>query len=91
MLERVKVVGVWDDHDYGKNDAGGEFVGKWQQRELYLDFIGEDKFSERYRRQGGIYTNYTIQSDDMTVNLILLDVRFDYNKATGDRLGEEQW
>lgn len=24
----VSVVGVWDDHDYGHNNAGGEFIQK---------------------------------------------------------------
>jgi alkaline phosphatase D len=28
LMQRTKIVGVWDDHDYGKNDAGITFIGK---------------------------------------------------------------
>lgn len=35
------MIGVWDDHDYGKNDAGGEFKGKDVSRDVFLDFIDE--------------------------------------------------
>ena len=28
MSDRMRVIGVWDDHDYGKNDAGRIFEGK---------------------------------------------------------------
>lgn len=37
----TRVVGIWDDHDYGKNDAGQEFIAKQRNRKLYLDFIDE--------------------------------------------------
>ena len=44
----VTIDGVWDDHDYGKNDAGSEFIGKNQQRQLYLNFLDEPRDSDRY-------------------------------------------
>ena len=28
LLESAKVIGVWDDHDYGVNDAGVTFAHK---------------------------------------------------------------
>lgn len=48
LLKRSKIIGVWDDHDYGKNDAGSEFIGKNQQRQLYLNFLDEPRDSDRY-------------------------------------------
>ena len=52
MIDRgTKVIGVWDDHDYGKNDAGSAFIGKVRQRKMYLDFVGEPSDSERYREE----------------------------------------
>jgi len=41
------VIGVWDDHDYGVNDGGNQFVHKHANREIFLDFIGEPEDSPR--------------------------------------------
>ena len=35
---RVPVLATWDDHDYGQNDAGGDFPYKEQAKALFLDF-----------------------------------------------------
>jgi alkaline phosphatase D len=43
----LQVVGTWDDHDYGLNDAGKEFEGKADSMQLMLDFVGEPKDSPR--------------------------------------------
>ena len=47
MTKNTKVVGVWDDHDYGKNDAGLEWEAKDTIRDIFLDFVGESDNSER--------------------------------------------
>ena len=41
------IVGVWDDHDYGQNNAGLELKDKDRNREMYLDFVNEPTTSER--------------------------------------------
>jgi alkaline phosphatase D len=38
---------MWDDHDYGQNDAGKEMPLKKQNREIWLDWIGEPRNTER--------------------------------------------
>lgn len=43
----VQVVGTWDDHDYGLNDAGKEFGGKKTNQRLLLDFLDEPQDSPR--------------------------------------------
>ena len=56
MTKGTKVVGVWDDHDYGINDGGEEFPLKHETREMFLDFIGEPADSERrLDKEEGIY------------------------------------
>lgn len=37
----TKVIGVWDDHDYGINDGGKDFFLKNITRDIFLDFIKE--------------------------------------------------
>jgi alkaline phosphatase D len=47
MIEQIKVIGVWDDNDYGKNNGGSTFTAKDQNRKLYLDFVDEPNDSQR--------------------------------------------
>ena len=44
----MQVIGTWDDHDYGLNDAGKEFSGKVFTQRLLLDFLDEAEDSKRY-------------------------------------------
>ena len=32
------VVAIWDDHDFGENDAGGDYPMKDESRREFLDF-----------------------------------------------------
>ena len=48
LASRTKVIGVWDDHDYGTNNGDRTMPGKQRNRKYYLDFIDEPKDSERY-------------------------------------------
>ena len=52
------IIGTWDDHDYGLNDAGKEFTAKLTNQRLLLDFLDEPLHSPR-RKQQGVYASYT--------------------------------
>ena len=45
----VPVIGIWDDHDYGKNDAGAEFALKAESKDVFLRFWQEPANSSRTR------------------------------------------
>ena len=47
MIQHTKVIGVWDDNDYNKNNGGSVFTAKDQNRKLYLDFVDEPNDSQR--------------------------------------------
>lgn len=47
LREVSKVIGTWDDHDYGLNDAGKEFGRKITNQRLLLDFLDEPQDSPR--------------------------------------------
>lgn len=98
---------VWDDHDYGKNDAGAEYAFKDQNKRLMLDFFNEPQDSER-RRRAGNYDAKIIGPEGRRVQFILLDTRSfrsPMKKETRDKktyyvptddanatvLGEAQW
>ncbi|MCC9168921.1 alkaline phosphatase family protein [Pontibacter sp. XAAS-A31] len=102
LTAEVPVIGTWDDHDYGRNDAGKEYPHKRESQQLALDFLKEPANSPR-RKQEGIYAAYDYKLKNKTVKVILLDVRYhqdglqkDSVKAyipntQGDILGEAQW
>ena len=40
-LKGTKIIGVWDDHDYGINDGNKDFYKKDEMRKIFLDFVDE--------------------------------------------------
>ncbi|MGQ0562392.1 MAG: alkaline phosphatase D family protein [Gemmatimonadota bacterium] len=92
FTSRVPIVGTWDDHDYGKNDGGREYVARRASQQLMLDFVGEPAGSAR-RRQQGVYAAETYGEPGRRIKVILLDTRYhrDAIGSNGTVLGEEQW
>lgn len=92
LLKTTPVIGTWDDHDYGKNNAGKEYQQKVESQQQLLNFLDEPANSER-RQQAGVYTAYTYGTVGKQVKVFLLDTR--YHRETpgknSDLLGEQQW
>lgn len=80
MLASMPLVGIWDDHDYGENDAGLEYPQKEASRQIMLDYFNEPKDSPRRTRKDGIYTSYMFGEPDMRIQLILPDLRWNRTK-----------
>ena len=92
LARATRVVGTWDDHDFGVNDGGREYPKRAESQQAFLDFVGEPKDSAR-RRQEGLYASYTLGSGAQSVKVILLDERYhrDEPGPDGDMLGAAQW
>lgn len=92
LVRQTRVVGTWDDHDYGGNDAGKEYPKRAESQQALLDFLDEPADSPR-RTQAGVYTSVDLGADPYRVRVILLDTRYHRDKPgpAGDILGEEQW
>jgi alkaline phosphatase D len=92
LVAQTRVIGIWDDHDFGKNDAGKEYPKRVESQGALLDFLGEPADSPRRRRKG-TYESYVFGSGDERVKVILLDGRYHREKPGphADTLGEEQW
>lgn len=92
FAKTTKIIGTWDDHDFGQNNIGKNYKEKIASQQMLLDFLGEPKDSPR-RQQEGVYTSYTYGPWGKQVKIILLDTRYnrdDYGRK-GDVLGEAQW
>nr|QGH51295.1 HS1-1 [Sophora flavescens] len=92
LKQNAEVIGTWDDHDYGLNDAGKEFHGKIINQKLLLDFLDEPQDSPR-RKQAGVYASYKYGPKGRDVKIILLDTRYhrDPVGSDGTILGNSQW
>jgi len=74
LLDATHVIATWDDHDYGRDDAGAEYPMKKESKEMFLEFWNEPKNSDRYKHEG-VYTSYYYGDSAQRVQIILLDLR----------------
>lgn len=85
---------VWDDHDFGDNDASGDYPYKAATTPLFFDFWGVPADSPR-RKSGGIYDAFITGPKGARVQTILLDTRSfrDSFKETDERgaAGKERY
>jgi len=75
LRESCPVIGTWDDHDYGKNDAGEEFEGKQDAKDAFMKFFDTPEDSP-LRRRGGVYDAKIYGPEGKRVQVILLDTRW---------------
>ena len=98
-----KILAIWDDHDYGKNDGGGDYKNKKETQALFLDFWKIPKQDPRRTRKG-IYFEDTQIIEGKNVQIIGLDTRYFRSQLEGRKngylpnndplasvLGTEQW
>lgn len=75
LLAQVPVIGTWDDHDYGLNDGGLEFVAKKESQQEFLDFMDVPKDSPR-RTQEGVYAKHQYKNSQGSITVLVLDTRY---------------
>lgn len=75
LRRQAQLIATWDDHDYGQNDAGRDYPMRAASREIFLEFWEEPADSARHGRPG-IYTSYRYQDAGNTLQVIVLDTRF---------------
>jgi alkaline phosphatase D len=92
IRQSAQIIGVWDDHDYGANDAGKEYPMKAQSQQVLLDFLDVPDDSPRRTREG-VYSVADFGPPGRQVKVILLDTRYfrDEVGSDGTMLGEAQW
>jgi alkaline phosphatase D len=74
LKNATKIFAIWDDHDFGRNDAGKWYPFKKEVKDIFLDFFKEPKNSPRYTHDG-IYNAEYLKVGDKVVQILLLDVR----------------
>ncbi|MDX2236652.1 MAG: alkaline phosphatase D family protein [Hyphomonadaceae bacterium] len=69
----VPMLVTWDDHDYGLNDAGGDFTPKAHAKRIFETFWG---VGARTAVRDGIYDAHVFGPEGQRVQIILLDTRY---------------
>lgn len=99
LREQTAVFAVWDDHDYGLNNAGAEMPVRYESERLFEKVwpIPQSIDDPRLRRDG-IYHAVVLGPPGQRVQLILLDTRFfrgplDLSESAeaSSMLGDAQW
>lgn len=92
LRSSAMVLGIWDDHDFGRNDAGSEYPFKEASKKLLLDFLDEPADSGRRGREG-IHDCRLFGPEGRQVAVVLLDTRTFRSPrgSSGGLLGEAQW
>jgi alkaline phosphatase D len=104
LTANTPVVGVYDDHDFGANDAGKGYPMKKSSKKILMDFLNIPA-NAAVRKREGAYQSYTFGKGEQKVKVIVMDTRYfrdtllpDESKAKryipnleGDILGEAQW
>ena len=78
LADKIMVDGVYDDHDYGGNDAGKYLASRSQSQQLFLDFLGVARDSPRRKREG-LYSSHlfgTKSQGGYLARIIILDTRY---------------
>lgn len=107
LRQGTPLLAIWDDHDYGENDAGTEYPMKVQSQQLFCEVFGVPQDSPR-RKRPGLYDAYLYGPEDRRLQVILLDTRYFRSPLTAKlslgkgryapnpdpamtMLGQEQW
>lgn len=103
----VPILATWDDHDYGENDAGREFIARESSQAIFLDSF-QFPADHPARSRAGIYHQVFLGEGEQRVQVIILDTRYHRSELIRKRinnrkayfpqtdpnatiLGEEQW
>ena len=74
-LRKTEKLVIWDDHDYGLNDAGANYIYKVQSQQIYNDAWKIDQNDPRRSREG-IYFSELKDIQGKKVLFIGLDTRY---------------
>lgn len=104
LRAKAQIVGVYDDHDFGKNDSDKYLTTKRASKKCLMDFLDVPSNSPIRKREGA-YQSYTFGKPGQRIKVIIMDTRYFRDSLSpdptrqrrytpnmeGDLLGEVQW
>jgi alkaline phosphatase D len=80
LASSVPIMATWDDHDYGMNDAGGSYYGKYGSEAIFETYWGMEDHPIADR--DGVYYAQVFGPPGQRVQIIMLDTRFFRSELT---------
>ena len=74
IRSRAKTLAIWDDHDYGENDAGADYPAREEAKAAFLEFFEIPRSSPRWSRPG-LYDAASFGGAPRRLQVVLLDTR----------------
>ena len=103
LMKEKDILAIWDDHDFGLNDGGRDYLFKEETKKMFLNFWNVAEDDPRNYREGLYFKNIK-NVDGTKIEIIALDTRFFRSKLNGKKneykpninpqatiLGKEQW
>ena len=103
LIKEKDILAIWDDHDFGLNDGGRDYLFKEEAKKMFLNFWNVAEDDPRNYREGLYFKNIK-NVDGTKIEIIALDTRFFRSKLNGKKnaykpninpqatiLGKEQW
>lgn len=76
LVSSTPTLAVWDDHDFGKNDAGGEDFPQRALAQQMFDAFWRIGPEDPRAHDGGVYGSWILGEAGRRVQIILLDTRY---------------
>jgi alkaline phosphatase D len=70
----TRLLATWDDHDYGRDNAGAEYPWKNESKAAFVSFFSVPDSSPVHRR-AGVYSAHWLGDAEHPVQILLLDTR----------------
>ncbi len=104
LRAKAQIVGIYDDHDFGKNDSDRYLSNKKGSKKCLMDFL-DVPGNNPLRKREGAYQSYTFGKGGQRIKVIIMDTRYFRDSLSadptkqrryipnmeGDILGEDQW
>ena len=74
LSTEIPVLPIWDDHDYGDNDEGGDFPFRAEAERIFESFWRVEAPDPRSQREG-VYGAWSFGAEGQRAQLLLLDTR----------------
>lgn len=101
-LNNIEIMSIWDDHDFGENDAGKDYKLKEKSKEIFFNFW--NSYGAEFNVENQTYFSKLVEIKSKKILFLGLDTRYYRTELIGNSgsyiknddvkatiLGKDQW